>query len=171
MQQRTVFGGFEQDRITHQNGRNERRVGFVERIIERPHRQHDTEGRPANLTNDALLHPEPRRVTVHFFKHVDGVVNVLHRPVELFGGVGEVFTDFPHNQVNDQFSLLQHLAHKRLHAGNPPSHRHLRPLAPTVVVGRYGRVQRFERFFRTRNGITANELPLQRTVWLRQANR
>lgn len=53
--QDTVSRQLHHDTVAHNQRGDERRVGFVERIVERTAAQHNTVGRTADLTDDALF--------------------------------------------------------------------------------------------------------------------
>ena len=55
-----------------------------------------------------------------------------------FWRVDQALADLPHDQVHHLAPARDHLLRKLLHAGDPLGHRHGRPAATAVIVGRDG---------------------------------
>ncbi len=51
-------GRFEDHRVSHEQGRDQRGTGLVEGIVQRPHAQGDAQGCPPDLGQDALMRGE-----------------------------------------------------------------------------------------------------------------
>ncbi len=141
-QQRAVLGRFEHDRVAHQQRRNQRGEGFVQRIVVRPHAQHDPERGTADLTDRAFDDDEPGVVVVEVLQRGDRLLDVVDGTVEFLFRVGETLPDLPHDQLGNRAPLRDHLPDEVLHALDALGDRHRRPFAATAVVCCDGRIQR-----------------------------
>ena len=72
MEQHPQLRGFEDDGVAHDQGGNDRGVGFVEGVVEGPHAQDHSQGRPPDLAEDALFHDKAGRGAVQVLQGVDG---------------------------------------------------------------------------------------------------
>ena len=141
-QQRAVPRRLEHHGVAHDQRRDQRGEGLVERIVVRPHAQHDAERGAPDLPDRAFDDVEARVAVVELLQGLDGRPDVVDRAVELLLGVGLALADLPHDQAHHLLPARDHLAREVLHAGDALGDRHGRPDAPALIVGRHGRGQR-----------------------------
>nr|GFA76641.1 hypothetical protein [Tanacetum cinerariifolium] len=140
-QQHAELGRFEHHRVAHDQGRNQRGEGFVQRVVIGPHAQGDAQWHAANLAERVLLQLKAAGATVQFLERIDGVDDVIAGAVELFLRILEVLADFPHQQRDHGIALLAHQLEEGLHVMDAVGDTHGRPRALTPVVGFDGSVE------------------------------
>ena len=141
-QQRAVLGRLEHDGVAHQQRGDQRREGLVQRVVVRPHAQHDAERRAADLPDRALGDHEARVRVVELLQRIDRLQHVGDGAVELLLRIGEALADLPHDQVHDKLALRNHPLDEILHARDALLDLHRRPLAAAGVVRAHGGVER-----------------------------
>ena len=140
-QQHAELGRFEHHGVAHDQRRNQRGEGFVQRIVVRAHAQRDAERHAADLPEGVLFQLETAGATVEFLERIDGVDDVVAGAVELFFRVLEVLADFPHQQLHHRIALLAHAPEEGFDVLNAFGHAHGRPQALASVVGANGGVE------------------------------
>ena len=85
--------------VAHDEGRDQRGEGLVERIVVRSHAQHDPERGAPDLPDRAFDDQEARVAVVEFLQGVDGGADVVDGAVELLLGVRLGLADLPHDQI------------------------------------------------------------------------
>jgi len=154
--------------VSHDQGRNQRREGLVQRIVIRPHAKHHAKRRAPDLADGALDDLKARIVVVEAAQGFDGGAHIVDGAVEFLLGIGQALGDFPHEQPHDLGAAGHHLPDEVLHAGNAVGDLHGRPDAAAAVIGLDGRGQRRIGFFDTALGNAAELGGFQRTVAMAQ---
>src|SRR5262249_55243436 len=78
--------------------------------------------------------------------------------------VRPAFPDFPHDELDDRATALDHQAGEFLHAGDALRHGHRRPFTSAVVIGFDRRRESFHRFGNATRRIASKLKLFERTV-------
>ena len=140
-QQCAVPRRLEHDGIAHDQRRDQRGEGLVERIIVGAHAQHDSERRAPDLPDRAFDDEEARVAVVEFLQRLDGRADVVDRSIEFLLRVGLALADLPHDEADHLLPAGDHLVREVLHAGDAVRDRHGRPDAAPFIVSRHRRGQ------------------------------
>ena len=156
------------DGVAHDQGRDERRERLVQRVVERAHAEHRPERRAADLGEDAGARREAAGRAVHLLQALDGVADVLDRPVELLLRVGARLADLPHEEAHRLLAHLLHAGDEGEHRVDACAHAHRRPRPPAVVPRPHRRVERRERLLACQRGVRAHAAALDPAVHRRR---
>ena len=140
-----MLGRLQNHGVAHEQCGYQRREGLVERIVERSHAEHHTQGSASDLADDSLLDGEPGRIAVQVFHCGEGIVDVLNGPVELLKRILERFADLPHQKSHDPVLGFDHPENEAFHMFDPIGHRQGGPQPPSVIIGGNRRIQGLKR--------------------------
>src|SRR5690606_18846097 len=118
-QENTMFGWLQDDRISHDECRDQQSESLVQGIIVWSKTKDNPQRTSPNMCIDLGSFLELGGIAVQFFIFFNGVVNVFYGPVKFFLRVREGFPDLPHQVIHHLLFRGLHLGNKFLHTGDP----------------------------------------------------
>lgn len=100
-QQHAELRRLEHHGVAHDECRDQRRERFVERIVVRPHAEHDAKRRAADLADGTFDNGETRVVVIEMLQRLDRRLHVFNRAIKLLLGIRQRLADLPHDEVHD----------------------------------------------------------------------
>ncbi|MNS24758.1 hypothetical protein D3C72_566320 [compost metagenome] len=144
-QQHAELGRLEHHGVAHDQRRDQRGEGFVQRVVVWPHAQGHAQWCTADLAQRALFQLEAAGAAVEVLEGVDGVDDVVAGAVEFLFRILEVLADLPHQQLDHGLALFTHACQEGLDVLDALGHAHVRPGATAFVVGLHGGIEGGER--------------------------
>ena len=150
-------GQLHDNRVAHQDRRDEGAVRLVERVVERSEVKHHADRPTLDLREHTALLDELVAALKHALVRLDQVGDEVHSAIELLGRIGLGLADFPHEDVDDLVTQRLELGNELLDLGDAVRRRRLRPLAAAHVPALGSRIERSQRVLLRKPSLVPNE--------------
>ena len=120
--------------VTHHNCWDQQAKSLIQWIVIRPQTKYNANGSSTNVCMNPTLLMEFSTCTIDVLVSSNGINDIVDCSIKFFLRIIEIFSNLPHDQLDDFFSFELHQVNKLLHTRNSFRDFHGWPLSLSFII-------------------------------------